>query len=120
MKPVRVTLLLIISTFAFGQNKYSEYRNVKKTIELNTGIRMSYIDKGDQRGKPLILLHGYTDTSRSFQLLIEELLKIRTDIRIIAPDLRGHVTVHSPMRSSVQKIRKSVLAKTCLRMMWST
>ena len=90
MKPVRVTLLLIISTFAFGQNKYSEYRNAKKTIELNTGIRMSYIDKGDQRGKPLILLHGYTDTSRSFQLLIEELLKIRTDIRIIAPDLRGH------------------------------
>ncbi len=27
---------------------------------------------GDPTGKPLILLHGYTDTSRSFQLLIEE------------------------------------------------
>jgi pimeloyl-ACP methyl ester carboxylesterase len=90
MKPVKLTLLLIISTFAFGQDKYSEFRNAKKRIALNTGIQMSYIDKGDPTGEPLILLHGYTDTSRSFQLLIEELLKIRTDIRIIAPDLRGH------------------------------
>ena len=90
MKPVTVILLFIISTLALGQDKYSAYRGAKKTIGLNTGIRMSYIDKGDPTGKPLILLHGYTDTSRSFQLLTEELLKIRTDIRIIAPDLRGH------------------------------
>ena len=90
MNPVKVTLLLIISTIAFGQDKYSEYLNSKKTIGLSTGIRMSYIDMGDPKGKPVILLHGYTDTSRSFQLLIEELLKISTDLRIIAPDLRGH------------------------------
>jgi len=38
----------------------------------------------------LILLHGYTDTSRSFQRLIEELNKIDNGFRIIAPDLRGH------------------------------
>ena len=90
MKTIKVTLLLIITTLAFGQDKYSEYSKAKKTIGLNTGIRMSYIDMGDPMGKPLILLHGYTDTSRSFQLLIEELLKIRTDLRLIAPDLRGH------------------------------
>jgi pimeloyl-ACP methyl ester carboxylesterase len=90
MKTIKVTLLLFISTLAFGQDKYSEYRRAKKTIGLSTGIYMSYIDMGDPNGTPLLLLHGYTDTSRSFQLLIEELLKIRKDIRLIAPDLRGH------------------------------
>lgn len=48
-------------------------------------LAMAYVDiAGD--GPPLLLVHGFTDTSRSFSLLAPHL----AGRRLIMPDLRGH------------------------------
>lgn len=80
----------LASIVSVAQHKLENFTNMKKSVDLRTGICMSYIDAGRSNGIPVLLIHGYTDTSRSFQLLIEDLLQIDNEIRIIAPDLRGH------------------------------
>ncbi len=58
----------------------------KQYITLPSGVRMAYIEFGDPKGRPLLLIHGYTDSSRTWTN-IAPYLKNR---RLIAVDLRGH------------------------------
>ena len=62
----------------------------KQQVELPTGISIAYVEAGDPKGEPVIFLHGYTDTSRSFLPTIRHLAELRPDLRVFAPDLRGH------------------------------
>ncbi|WP_419212075.1 alpha/beta fold hydrolase [Maribacter sp. X9] len=39
----------------------------KKSIALSTGIQMEYREAGNSDGRTIVLIHGYTDTSRSFE-----------------------------------------------------
>ncbi|WP_245431249.1 alpha/beta fold hydrolase [Rhodoplanes roseus] len=48
------------------------------------GLRLHYLAAGE--GEPVLLLHGYAQTSHMWRPLIPELAKSRT---VIAPDLRG-------------------------------
>ena len=48
------------------------------------GTRLHYLTAGE--GEPVILLHGYAQTSHMWRPLIAELAKTRA---VIAPDLRG-------------------------------
>lgn len=48
------------------------------------GVRLHYLAAGD--GEPVILLHGYAETSHMWRPLMAELARTRT---VIAPDLRG-------------------------------
>ena len=48
------------------------------------GVRLHYLMAGE--GKPIVLLHGYAQTSHMWLPLIAELAKTHT---VIAPDLRG-------------------------------
>jgi pimeloyl-ACP methyl ester carboxylesterase len=96
MKTLVTLAAFIFSSLAFGQNTFADFNRGKKLIELKTGICMRYIDTGKPYGTPVVLLHGYTDTSRSFQLLIQDLLRANPGIRIIAPDLRGHGETSMP------------------------
>src|SRR5262245_28467253 len=58
-----------------------------KTAVLASAIALDYVEQGDASGMPLILLHGYTDSWRSFQPLLAALPKW---IRAIAISQRGH------------------------------
>lgn len=58
----------------------------KKKVELSNGIRLAYVEAGDPRGTPLVLLHGYTDTSRLWSILMPYLARYR----LLIPDQRGH------------------------------
>jgi non-heme chloroperoxidase len=51
---------------------------------------MAYVEAGKPGGPVVILLHGYTDTSRSFFPTIEALVQGGTDLHIYGLDLRGH------------------------------
>ncbi|WP_312858587.1 alpha/beta hydrolase [Rhizobium sp. G21] len=57
----------------------------KRTIDLPAVGRMAFIDTGGA-GPTLLLLHGFSDTSRSFAYL-EPLLR---GYRLIMPDMPGH------------------------------
>ncbi|MEZ5866069.1 MAG: alpha/beta fold hydrolase [Geminicoccaceae bacterium] len=48
------------------------------------GIRLHYLSAGE--GEPVLLLHGYAQTSHMWRPLIAELARTH---RVIAPDLRG-------------------------------
>ena len=48
--------------------------------------RLAYIDGGDGAAAPLFLLHGYTDSSRSWSLIEPHL----AGWRLVMPDLPGH------------------------------
>jgi len=62
----------------------------KRILALPTGITLAYREAGAAGGTPVLFLHGYTDTSRSFLPTMERLAKLRPDLRLIATDQRGH------------------------------
>jgi pimeloyl-ACP methyl ester carboxylesterase len=57
---------------------------VKSCFAKVNGLRLHYLAAG--QGEPVILLHGYAQTSHMWRPLIAELAKTHT---VIAPDLRG-------------------------------
>jgi pimeloyl-ACP methyl ester carboxylesterase len=85
------------------ENK-DRFTAAKKSVQLSTGIEMKYFETGTTNGIPLVLLHGYTDTSRSFQNIIRELLALDKDLWIIAPDLRGHGETSLPELNGMQNV----------------
>lgn len=64
----------------------------KQPVTLANGVRLSYVELGDPRGEPLLLLHGYTDSSRSWTILAPWLL----EHRLLIPDQRGHGAADAP------------------------
>lgn len=58
-----------------------------KSVEARNGIRLEYVDHGDANGLPVILLHGVTDSWRSFELVLPHLPR---SIRALALTQRGH------------------------------
>ncbi|BCH21474.1 alpha/beta hydrolase [Mesorhizobium sp. L-8-10] len=68
------------------------WADAKKTVKLANGISLAYVEMGNSDGKPTLLIHGYTDNSRSWSL-IAPYLKER---RLIAIDLRGHGKSDAP------------------------
>ncbi|HEX8557136.1 MAG TPA: alpha/beta hydrolase [Pyrinomonadaceae bacterium] len=58
-------------------------------VDLSTGVRMHYVEKGrnDNRGKVVIFLHGYTDSWRSFE---RNLPLLSDKFHAYAVDQRGH------------------------------
>jgi pimeloyl-ACP methyl ester carboxylesterase len=65
-------------------------RLVRRSTLLPTGIQLAWLELGDPEGETVVLLHGYTDTSRSLLGTAEALARQRPELRLILPDLRGH------------------------------
>lgn len=57
----------------------------KKTCDVSPGRRLAYVER-ESEGPLALLIHGFTDSSRSFSL-IEPFLE---DLGLIMPDLPGH------------------------------
>jgi pimeloyl-ACP methyl ester carboxylesterase len=63
----------------------------KQTVELTTGISMQFVEVGDTAGaQTVIMLHGYTHSSRSWSPTIAALTARNPALHIYALDLRGH------------------------------
>jgi pimeloyl-ACP methyl ester carboxylesterase len=77
--------ILVIATLGFAAPALAA---AKPTIENRfakvNGIKMHYLVAG--KGEPVLLLHGYAQTSHMWRPLMRELAKTRL---VIAPDLRG-------------------------------
>ncbi len=56
-------------------------------VELSTGLTASYVAAGPADGRPVVLLHAWAESCRSFDRLLP--LLPRT-VRALAPDQRGH------------------------------
>lgn len=64
----------------------------RQSVTTPDGLAMTYVEAGNPDGPPLLLLHGYTDNSRSWSLLAPLL----ADHRLIMLDLRGHGGSQAP------------------------
>ncbi len=64
----------------------------KRNVTLPNGVRLAYVELGDPRGTPVLLLHGYTDSSRVWTILAPQLARHR----LIIPDQRGHGASDAP------------------------
>lgn len=58
----------------------------KRTVALPNGVRLAYVELGNPAGRPLLLLHGFTDSSRVWTILAPYL----AGHRVLIPDQRGH------------------------------
>lgn len=60
-------------------------------IDLATGVRLQYVERGT--GKPVLMLHGYSDSWYSYNAVLEHL---GADTRAIALTQRGHGDADRP------------------------
>ena len=74
-------LSTVSSSRAYGQNK--DETIISRTVEID-GVKLHYLTAG--HGTPLILLHGYAETSLMWRPIIPALAERFT---VIAPDLPG-------------------------------
>lgn len=64
----------------------------KRMVTLSNGVRLAYVELGDRNGPALLLLHGYTDSSRVWTILAPYLGRYR----LLIPDQRGHGASAAP------------------------
>jgi pimeloyl-ACP methyl ester carboxylesterase len=62
-------------------------------IRLATGVTLPYVEHGDPAGVPTVMLHGYSDSSRSFELLLPQL---PDSVHAFALTQRGHGDADKP------------------------
>lgn len=82
-----------IATPAPAVMDQAAWTGMKRSVRLANGIRLSYVELGDAEGSPLLLLHGWTDSSRSWSILAPQLLRHR----LLIPDQRGHGGSDAPV-----------------------
>lgn len=70
----------------------ASWTSLKKQVRLPNGVRLAYVELGNPNGAPLLLLHGYTDSSRSWSLVAPYL----NNYRLLIPDQRGHGAADAP------------------------
>lgn len=90
MRRAALALLLLVPGLASaaGIPSQQDWTAAKRQVALPDGPTLAYVEMGNPAGKPLLLIHGYTDNSRSWSLLAPYLDP--EEHRIIAVDLRGH------------------------------
>ena len=64
-----------------------------ESVELPDGVRLSYVERGDPAGVPVLLLHGVTDSWRSFERVLPHL---PASIHAFALSQRGHGDADRP------------------------
>jgi len=84
---------------AFNESQNEGVRKFKVTdaplrrIKLSTGVELEYAEQGELTGTPVILLHGYTDSWRSFESVLPYLPH---NLRVFAITQRGHGNSSKP------------------------
>ena len=88
----------------------SNIRIVSKYFTTNDGVRLHYLEAG--AGRPLVLVHGISQTAEQFKFQIEAL---GDRYRVIALDLRGHGESDKPdfglkIHRLAQDLREALVA----------
>jgi pimeloyl-ACP methyl ester carboxylesterase len=83
MRALFSAVAILAFAFSTNANLQAQSRITDRFADVN-GVRLHYLIAG--KGDPVILMHGYAETSHMWRPLIPELAKTHT---VIAPDLRG-------------------------------
>jgi non-heme chloroperoxidase len=66
---------------------------VVKTIQLASGLNLEYFEQGDIKGIPVILLHGFTDSWKSYEAVLPHL---PASFHVFSISQRGHGNSSKP------------------------
>lgn len=77
--------VVVILTLIFSVHTSSQAKNYQSLTANVNGVKIHYLKAGTGK-QPLVLIHGFGETSRMWIPLLEEFGK---DYTIIAPDIRG-------------------------------
>ena len=97
MRPLSNIVGIVLFAFAAHTSIQAQQGIVDRFANVN-GVRIHYLIAG--KGEPVILLHGFAQTSRMWRPLMNELAKTRT---VIAPDLRGFGASSKPVNGYDKK-----------------
>jgi non-heme chloroperoxidase len=75
--------------------------------DLSTGVRIPYVERGDRDGTPVILLHGISDSWRSFEPVLPYL---PASLRAFALSQRGHGDATRPCTYDVHDYAEDAAA----------
>jgi pimeloyl-ACP methyl ester carboxylesterase len=64
-------------------------------VKLETGVQIHYAEQGNSNGLPVILLHGYSDSSFSYSRVMP---LMNEKYRVFALDQRGHGNSDKPLK----------------------
>lgn len=73
--------------------KTTETELTIKSTKLSKSVRLEYVEQGDPAGVPVLLLHGITDSWRSYELVLPYLPRV---IHAFALSQRGHGDADRP------------------------
>jgi pimeloyl-ACP methyl ester carboxylesterase len=65
----------------------------ERHADLSTGVRLNYVQQGDRHGTPVVLLHVYSDSRRSYDRILPLL---PSSLRVFAVTQRGHGSSGKP------------------------
>jgi pimeloyl-ACP methyl ester carboxylesterase len=85
----------------FTTKSFAEYQNVdwtEKSVDLATGIHLAYTVTGDEKGTPVVLIHGLTDGRVSWSQVAPSLAK--KGYRVYVPEYRGNGKTDKPIDES--------------------
>jgi pimeloyl-ACP methyl ester carboxylesterase len=69
------------------------YQPITKTAYLPGGLTLPYLDQGEPSSMPIVLLHGLSDSCRSFDTVLAHL---PATVRAVVPSQRGHGDASAP------------------------
>lgn len=69
------------------RNEFADQAEPVSRTYVSQGLKLHYLDWGNESAPPLVLVHGMWDHARSWDWVAREL---RSDWHVIALDLRGH------------------------------
>jgi pimeloyl-ACP methyl ester carboxylesterase len=64
-----------------------------KSVALSTGVVLPFVEQGDRAGLPIVLLHGFTDSWRSYERVLAHMPR---SLRLLVPSQRGHGEASRP------------------------
>jgi pimeloyl-ACP methyl ester carboxylesterase len=67
-----------------------------KSVVLRNKVRLQYVEQGDPSGVPVVLLHGYVDSWRSFERVLP---RLPASLHVLALSQRGHGDSERPAGS---------------------
>lgn len=77
----------VVTGAADAKDKTANMAPVIKTVKVATEVELQYVEQGDPLGIPVLLLHGFTDSWHSYELVLPHLPK---PIHAFALSQRGH------------------------------
>src|SRR5215213_7642351 len=78
-----------------------------RVAELPGGVHLPYAEHGDPSGTPVLMLHGWSDSWRSFEGVLPHL---PASIRALALTVRGHAGATAPDRHTIADLSGDVVA----------